>query len=587
METIYEYVQAQITSYPNKELDLKYRQFNQYETLNQIVAYTDSHYTSSQTDQLDRRKPFYNISNRILHKQRTAEDIDTKDINLTTQRPDHYAKSLLMSVANKKWMKVTNFALTLNRMTETRGKFGGLLVKKIMNEGVLDIQVADLSQLITDPVDIESGTKIDPQSYNAAELMAMKKNGWENVEEAITINELDESDENTEYIKVYVIDGVLPRTYIDMEAEKNEFSHQMHVITLFTTTDDSGKEKTEGITLYQSETKDNVYKYLPYENVSGRSLGRGMVEQSFQAQQSINEAIINQKNTMDVAGKVLMSVQGGSGLEGSNIMSDYVDGTVIKDDTNTLRPLTFSAPNLSYNQTIVQSWEGQNDGQSSVRDVNTGDMPASSTFRGMALQNQEANSLFELRREEMAIFLQEIYQDWVIPYLKKWVKTQEFMEMELSAEDMQRVIEDYSYNVGQNLATSRYFDGKYDNAPAGTKFQEMALDADFEAQAVRDKLRAGKKNWIKSDSKYLDGIEFDLDILITDEQQNKQVFLSNQVDALNSYLANMQLIQSDPNAQVQMNAILNTMGQPQLKAMDAPANVQGQPVEIEGQVAQA
>ena len=587
METIYEYVQAQITSYPQKALDLKYRSFNQYDTLNQIVAYTDSHYTSGQIDERNRRKPFFNISNRILHKQRTAEDIDTKDINLTTQRPDHYAKSMLMSVANKKWMKLTNFPLTLNKMTETRGRFGGLLVKKVIKDGMVTIEVADLSQLITDPVDIASGTKIDPQKYNAAELIDMKKSGWENIEEAIALNEMNDSTDNTDYIDVYIIDGVLPRTYKDENAEKNEYSHQMHVITLSTTLDDNGDEKTEGITLYCSETKENVYKYLPYENVSGRSLGRGMVEQSFEAQMSINEIIINEKNTMDVTGKALATAQGGSGIEGSNLLDGYVDGTVIKDDTGTLKPFQFQANNISYNQTMRQAWTNNNDGQASVLDVNTGDMPASATFRGQALQNQNADALFGLRREEMGIFLQEIYRDWIIPYLKKWVKTQEFMEMELSAEDMQRVIEDYSYNVGQNLATKRYFEGKYDDAVAGTKFQQMALDADFEAQAVRDQLRSGDKNWIKSDSKYLDGIEFDLDILITDEQVNKQVFLSNQVDALNSYLANVQIIQQDPNAQKQMNSILNTMGQPQLQAMDAPVEEEGQAIDVEASINEA
>ena len=132
---IYEYTQGQITSYPTRTIELyNTRQFNQYDLLNQIAAYTDSHYTSGQFDDLGRRKPFHNISNRILHKQRTAEDIDTKDIQLTTTRPDHYAKSLLMSVANKKWMKMVNFPLTLNKMTKNRGEQGGVLVKKVMKE---------------------------------------------------------------------------------------------------------------------------------------------------------------------------------------------------------------------------------------------------------------------------------------------------------------------------------------------------------------------------------------------------------------------------------------------------------------------
>lgn len=49
------------------------RQFNQYDLLNQIAAYTDSHYTSGQFDDLGRRKPFHNISNRILHMESEKE----------------------------------------------------------------------------------------------------------------------------------------------------------------------------------------------------------------------------------------------------------------------------------------------------------------------------------------------------------------------------------------------------------------------------------------------------------------------------------------------------------------------------------
>ena len=204
----------------------------------------------------------------------------------------------------------------------------------------------------------------------------------------------------------------------------------MHVITICTTTNEDGKEETDGVTLYQSETKEDLYKYLPYEVVSGRSLGRGMVEQSFPAQMSINEAVINEKNTMDIAGKAMASAGAGSGLDGANILTDFVDGTVLKDDTGTLKPFQFSASNMGYNQTIINSWKSNNDALTSVLDANTGDMPASATFRGQALQNQNADAIFELRREEMGIFLQEIYRDWVIPYLKKWVKTQDFMEME-------------------------------------------------------------------------------------------------------------------------------------------------------------
>ena len=576
---IYEYTQGQIVSYPTREIELyNTRQFNQYELLNQIAAYTDSHYTSGQYDDLGRRKPFHNISNRILHKQRTAEDIDTKDIELSTKSPEHYAKSLLMTVANRKWMKLTNFAHTLNEMTEVRGRDGGVLVKKVMKDGQLYIEVVDWLTTITDPTDIPSGSKISHLKYNPAELMMMKANGWENVEEAIEMNEASKTNDDikmtganpgTDYITVYVVDGVLPKTMLDPEADKYEYSRQMHVVVLYTHEVD-GEKKNEGITLYATEKKEGQYKYIPYEKMSGRSLGRGMVEQSFQAQMGINEAVINEKNTMELSSKVILQSPTGNGINANNILTDMHDGAVLDYNIAPVQAVQMTPNSLSYNRTIVDGWNTQANNQTSVQDVNTGNMPASATFRGMALQNQEANSIFELRREEMGIFLKEIYTDWIIPHLKKWIRKQEFIESELTSEEMKKVITDYSFNKAKIEVTNKYFAGEYNDLPAGTKFTQMALDQELISEKIRKDLKSNKKLWLKAEDKYLDGIEYDLDILITDEQQIKQVYLSNQVDILNTYLANREAFVNDPNAMKMYNEIQNTMGLSPLQNIDEP-----------------
>lgn len=577
---IYEYTQGQLTSYPSREIELyNIRQFNQYDLLNQIAAYTDSHYTTGQYDDLGRRKPFYNISNRILHKQRTAEDVDTKDIQLTTKTPEHYAKSLLMTVANRKWMKITNFAHTLNEMTEARGRDGGLLVKRVKKDGQLYIEVADLLTTVTDPTDIASGVKIEEFKYNPAELIEMKSNGWYNVEDAIMMHEESNSDNSpneegnnpgTDYITVYVVNGVLPRTMIDDDAEMFEYSRQMHVITLYTTTDEKGKKKEEGITLYSTENIDDQFKYLPYEVMSGRSLGRGMVEQSMQAQMGINETAINEKNAMDVASKVLLMQPSGNGTTNNNNLHQYHDGAIFDYNIAAPQLLNTTPQSLGFHAGIREGWQNQANDQTSVHDVNTGTMPASATFRGMALANQEANSIFELRREEMGIFLKEIYRDWIIPHLTKWIKKQDFLEAELSSEEMKKVIDDYSFSMARGKVDADYFEGKYNDAPAGTKFLQMTLDTDLEAQRISNNLRSAGKNWLKSKDDYLDGIEYDLDILITDEQQLKQVFLSNQVDILNTYLANKEIFASDPNAMKMYNDIQQTMGLSPLENIEAP-----------------
>lgn len=593
---IYEFTKAQVTSYPMTEIELYgTRQFNQYNLLNTISAYTDSHYTTSEYDDLGRRKPFRNIVNRILHKQRTAEDIDTKNVELSTTKPQHYAKSLLMTVANDKWMKVQRFAHTLNEMTEHRGRDGGVLVKWVTDH----VEVVDLLTTITDPTDILSGVKIQTLRMNPAELIATKKErGWGtgdfkgSIEESI-MNSQEKGDVKedgmnpiTDYIDVYVIEGVLPDTMFDEDASMFDYSEQMHVITLFTEEGEDDKDENQsGLTLYRTVKSKSPYKWLPYEKVSGRSLGRGMVEASMQAQISINESVINEKNTMDVAGKALFAQPAGNGLEGNNFIQDYVDGSIFDFNITAPQLVNATPSSLGYHKTIQDGWQQQANDQTSVHDANTGNMPASATFRGMALANQEANSIFELRREEMGIFLQEIYQDWIIPYLKKWVKKQDFLEMELSQDEMQKVVNDYAYNTAREKVDARYFAGDYNDVEPGTKFMQMAVDTEIEAQNIKDNLKVSKKNWLKSGDDYLDGIEFDLDIIVTDEQRIKQVYLSNQVDILNTYLANREAFASDPNAMKMYNQIQETLGLSPLDAIDAevqPAQeVQTSQVQLE------
>ena len=559
---IYKYINQQIQEYPTNTVDRDGHSFNQYYTLKKITAYIESRYLSGKYDALGRRKPFYNINGRLLNKQRTAEDIDTKDIQLTTTKPDHYAKSLLMTVANKKWMKKVNFAKTLNEMTKKRGEHGGVLVKKVMNDGILDIDVVDLTKVITDPTDIESGVKIDPQVYNIAELLEMKKTaGWGigdfegSIEDSIEDSKADKDDgQNTEYITVYVVDGVLPRTFIDEDADELDFSNQMHVITLFGSDEASAK----GHTLFSAERKENVYKYLPYQLLSDRSLGLGVVEDSFEAQECINEAKINERNALDVASRAILQQREGNSSS-QNIYTDMIDGDFLLYSQEPATLLNSTPASLGYHKNVIEDWKGQISDQRSVLDSNTGNMPASATFRGMALQNQEANSVFELRREEMGIFIKELYTDWIIPFLKTWIKKQEFIEGELSSDEMQRVLEDYAYKTARKTVDEKYFNGDYNNLPAGQKFPQMSLDTEIEKDLIMQDLPKDKI-WLKSDKKYLDGVEFDLDVLITGEQRDKQVFVSNKVDLFNAYNAVADRFNTDPNVSTKLNEIAEALG---------------------------
>ncbi len=573
---IYEFVQEKVTAYPTTEITLHgHKQFNQYELINTIDSYRASLYTSGQYDDIGRRKPFQNEMNRILNKQQTAEEVDTKDISLETTRPHHYVKSFTMTLANRYWMKKANFAKTLNKMVEVRGAYGGVLIKKVMRDDVLNIDVANWSHIVTDPADINSGIKIEPFELSPAELMKKKEEGWGvgefegSIEDAIMLAEANQDDERnqkktmTDYVTVYTVHGVLPRVYMDDEASMFDYSEQTHIVVLGGETDD-GEEA--GVTLFAAEDVEHPYKYLTYKDYPGRGLGQGKGEESIEPQISINEMAIAEKNAMEIAGKPIFQADTDTVnvLKNRNLITGVRDGTVLEHGGQPISLLNSTPNSIGQFANIITRYKQALDGQTSTLDVNTGNMPASATFRGQALQNQEANSLFELRREEMGIFLQEVYRDWVIPYLKTMLRDEEFITAKLSPEELQMVQKDYVQKMADKKINERLLNGEYDEMPAETKWIQINNDREQTVLLITDELKG--KNFIKSPKGYLDDVEFDLDIIITNEQRIKQVFLEIQVDALQTYLQNREAINTDPNARSMVAQIFETVGLPPLES---------------------
>ena len=135
--------------------------YSQFDTIKQIEYYVNSKYLSGNKDALGREKPFFNIINAKVNTSITATDVDTKDINVYAENPGAFDKSFLIQREVNEWMKETNFGVILNEMVEVRAKYGGLLVKKVKENGKLRIEVPEWKNIITDQVDIENGVIIE------------------------------------------------------------------------------------------------------------------------------------------------------------------------------------------------------------------------------------------------------------------------------------------------------------------------------------------------------------------------------------------------------------------------------------------
>ena len=111
--------------------------FKQRDLITVIEFYSNSRYLNGMKDELGRDKPFYNIVNAICDVENAAKDIDTKDITVTSDDPQHYTEAFLMSKDIYQWMKKVNFGKTLNDMRDTHTRYGSLLVKKVMKAAPL------------------------------------------------------------------------------------------------------------------------------------------------------------------------------------------------------------------------------------------------------------------------------------------------------------------------------------------------------------------------------------------------------------------------------------------------------------------
>jgi hypothetical protein len=114
-----------------------------------------------------------------------ATDLDTKDITIAAEDVGAYGQSFILTLKNRKWMKQADIAQLLNRMGFTRAKFGHLVVKNVERPGELEIHVVPWRDLITDPVDITNGVKIERHYYTPAQLKTLAPKGWTNLDEAI------------------------------------------------------------------------------------------------------------------------------------------------------------------------------------------------------------------------------------------------------------------------------------------------------------------------------------------------------------------------------------------------------------------
>lgn len=577
-KTIFKEINEIIGSYNNKSIQIiDGLYYNQFQTLKKIEFYWNSQYINGQIDELGRIKPFYNISKFRVNVATRATDLDVKDVRITSDNVNDRVRSMLLNHELKNWFKEADFSKLLNDWGKTRAKYGGALIKKCMEEEDgeknLEIELVEWKNVITDQTDIENGVIIEVHYMSPSELS--KKIGiWENVEEAMKLATKSRGfkgnkDQATEKrIPIYEVHGEFPENYNPEtpDGNPNKYERMSFII--------AGNETNKQVMLWHELEDENPYRFLAWDSVAGRGLGIGIVEDGFEAQMWTNDAIISEKNVMDLAGKVFIKTN--SKNLGNNIIADMDNGQVIElEDGADANMLNLTPSSLPEFQNTVERWNTQYERATNTFEAVTGEtLPSNTPLGSVAIQSAQASSFFDYRREEAGIFWTEVLMDWVLPYLIKKINKEHILASDFSTEELKTIDKAFALNEANNRVKEAVLSGQIVSAEE----YEQAIDA-FTQFIAQD----GKRRYIEVPKDYFKNYEEDVTIDITGETRNKQATLQTLSSILAQVAGNPALLQ-DPTLSQIFSEILEISGvniipvspqqqpqqQQQMKAPQAP-----------------
>lgn len=532
-------------------------EFRQWEIIRMCEFYSNSKYLKGNLDELDREKPFYNIVNYRVTIAKVATDLDIKDVQITADLPKDWVRSMFLQHESYEWMKEAKFETFLNEMGLNRAKYGTALIKKVMKDELLTFEVCDWRLITTDQVDMLGGTIIEDHFMTPSQL-AKKEGVWnkdairESIKESTrkmqsstAYGDQGAEEFNSDRVTVKEIHGEFPLSYYKQvtqdvdndgvydETENEEdnwiYSLQHYFI---------GEVGEKCYVFFSEEVKEIPYMKLDWEKMPGRGLGRGVIEDVEEAQVWTNDSVINEKNTMDLAARVLIKTDSKS-LTNNILTTD--NGKIFEiEEGEMLEAMQIAPSALGEFQQQINRWAQQGDNSSSVQDANSGKKPpADQPFATTQLLNQVATKPFDYRRQEAGEFISEMYQKWVLDYLIKRLETAHILTADFTSDELKMIDESFAiHNANQDVINHAINHGVVASPDA------------YQGLITGHKNRlSGAKRTIDFPEGYFDGIDAKITVVTSNTQQEKTAILTS----LNSILTT---IQSSYNPQTGQYAIL-------------------------------
>lgn len=564
--------------------------FSQKTMINTIEFYSNSEYINGPLDELAREKPFYNILNGICDVENAAKDIDTKDISVTSDDGNHYLESFMFSKDIQVWMKEADFDKTLNDMRDKHTRYGSLLVKKCyekdeMGKKTLVLDLPEWKNLMTDQVDIVNSPIIETHWMTAKQISDMTE--WDKAGKKIVLDSL-KGKGSTKRVPVYEIRGTFSQsTYKECAQEKatrgdsSKYTYQLYYIAGQPVESGKNYAFVEGLTpLYWEDNTEKVYKYLKRKPRDGRDFGVGVIEEGEDAQVWTNDTVLKQFRAMEFTTKVI-GQSASKKLKGRNLLTETDDGTILEHEENKPIEVLNLLPSGGLQQytNLINQWYDQLQKTTSAYSAQRGDTPPSGTpFRLQATVLQQSSSVFDDLKEEMGIFITEIFEDWVMPYLATKLTKEHILSYDFSPEELKEIDKNFSTREANKQAVDKIIKGEI---VTPEDYMEWMNLADSFVKQTKG------KRFINIPKDFYKNLEAKVTVNITGEQKNKAATLESLNNILITVAQNPGVMQDPVLSQIVLkilevsgagiSPISLTSGIQEQAKMPQPSQIPGQP----------
>jgi hypothetical protein len=373
---------------------------SQKDVIELVDLYWVDKFKDSDTDSLGTKKMFYNVIESPTLTASKMIDLDTKDIKIQAEDGQSvlpamfYERELNVYMKSKKNAEGQTFGQFLNTLVMNYPKYGHLVVKKAKGS----VHLVPLGNIINNQYAksilkaryVIEKHEVTPEQFEyEAEV-----NGWDNIDFVL------EKNKDKELITYYELSG-------EVKGETDNY----FILAEGT---------SDGVTLFQDkrERKD-LYKELKWDDIVGRALGRGIPEKLFEAQIHRNKIANYKSHGLHWTSKHIYQSQ--DPKLNRNLMTNVDDGEIMIVQKN-IEPIVNEERNLAaYREEEIQL-DALIEKRTFSYDAIRGQSAISGTpYSSLALNTQMAAGYFDVKREDLGMFIKEILWDWIIPDFKKTV----------------------------------------------------------------------------------------------------------------------------------------------------------------------